>query len=56
MIIALIKDGKRVGVTSNSHEAIKTLLVEIEKQASLPENKEFTFKGFRKAKSGEKKT
>ncbi|MDA7444937.1 TM0106 family RecB-like putative nuclease [Candidatus Pelagibacter ubique] len=56
MIIALIKDGKRVGVTSNSHEAIKTLLIEIEKQASLPENKEFTFKGFRKAKSGEKKT
>ena len=56
MIIALIKDGKRVGVTSNSHEAIKTLLVEIEKQASLPENKEFTFKGFRKAKSGEEKT
>ena len=56
MIIALIKDGKRVGVTSNSHEAIKTLLIEIEKQASLPDNKEFTFKGFRKAKSGEKKT
>jgi uncharacterized protein len=56
IIIALIKDGKRVGVTSNSHEAIKTLLFEIEKQASLPENKEFTFKGFRKAKSGEEKT
>ena len=56
IIIALIKEGKRVGVTSNSHEAIKTLLVEIEKQASSPENKEFTFKGFRKAKSGEEKT
>ena len=56
MIIALIKEGKRIGVTSNSHEAIKTLLIEIEKQTSLPENKDFKFKGFRKTKKGEKKT
>jgi predicted RecB family nuclease len=54
IIIELIKNGKRVGVTSNSHEAIKTLLIEIENQASLPENKDFEFKGFRKAKAGDK--
>ena len=35
---------------------LKTLLIEIEKQASLPENKDFKFKGFRKTKKGEKKT
>ena len=33
IIIELIKQGKKVGVSSNSHEAIKTLLIEIEKQA-----------------------
>ena len=33
IIIELMKDGKKVGVSSNSHEAIKNLLSEIEKQA-----------------------
>ena len=32
IIIELMKDGKKVGVTSNSHEAIKNLLSEIEKE------------------------
>ena len=37
------KKGKKVGVSSNSHEAIKTLLIEIEKQAISPANKGFEF-------------
>ena len=51
MIIELMREGKTVGITSNSHEAIKTLLIEIEKQAVL---QSFKFKGFRKAKAGDK--
>ena len=42
MIIELMREGKTVGITSNSHEAIKTLLIEIEKQAVL---QSFEFKG-----------
>ena len=40
VIIELIKDNKKVGVSSNSHEAIKNLLSEIERQAKS-ENFEF---------------
>jgi uncharacterized protein len=54
IIIELIKQGKKVGVSSNSHEAIKTLLIEIEKQALSPANKGFEFKGLRKAKPSDK--
>ena len=46
-----MKAGKKVGVTSNSHEAIKTLLIAIEKQA-LKQN--FDFNGMRKARSSDK--
>ena len=54
IIIELIKQGKKVGVSSNSHEAIKTLLIEIEKQALSPANKGFEFKGLRKARPSDK--
>ncbi|MBL6759032.1 MAG: TM0106 family RecB-like putative nuclease [Pelagibacteraceae bacterium] len=51
IIIELMKAGKKVGVTSNSHEAIKTLLIAIEKQA-VEQN--FDFNGMRKARSSDK--
>ena len=51
IIIELMRAGKKVGVTSNSHEAIKTLLKAIEQQA---ENQNFEFSGMRKAKSSDK--
>tara|TARA_B100001027_G_scaffold72707_1_gene49582 strand:- start:230 stop:1894 length:1665 start_codon:yes stop_codon:yes gene_type:complete len=48
IIIELMKDGKKVGVSSNSHEAIKNLLSEIERQAKADS---FTFKGMKKSNS-----
>ena len=45
IIIELMKAGKKVGVTSNSHEAIKNLLIAIEEQA-IDQN--FKFRGVRK--------
>ena len=51
IIIELMKAGKKVGVTSNSHEAIKTLLIAIEQQA-IDQNYEFS--GMRKSKSSDK--
>ena len=51
IIIELMKAGKKVGVTSNSHEAIKTLLIAIEQQA-VDQNYEFS--GMRKSKSSDK--
>ena len=51
IIIELMKAGKKVGVTSNSHEAIKTLLIAIEQQA---EKQNFKFNGMRKARSSDK--
>ena len=51
IIIELIKEGKKVGVTSNSHEAIKNLLIAIENQAA---NQNFEFSGMRKARSSDK--
>ena len=44
MIIELMKEGKKVGVSSNSHEAIKNLLSEIEKQST---KEKFSFKGMK---------
>ena len=46
MIIELMKEGKKVGVSSNSHEAIKNLLSEIEKQST---KEKFSFKGMKKS-------
>jgi uncharacterized protein len=51
IIIELMKASKKVGVTSNSHEAIKTLLIAIEQQA---ESQNFEFSGMRKARSSDK--
>ena len=51
IIIELMKAGKKVGVTSNSHEAIKTLLIALEQQA---ESQNFEFSGMRKARSSDK--
>ena len=51
IIIELMKAGKKVGITSNSHEAIKTLLIAIEQQA-VDQNYEFS--GMRKSKSSDK--
>ena len=51
IIIELMRAGKKVGVTSNSHEAIKTLLKAIEQQAK---DQDFEFSGMRKAKSSDK--
>ena len=48
IIIELMKDGKKVGVSSNSHEAIKNLLFEIERQAKA---ESFKFKGMKKGNS-----
>ena len=48
IIIELMKDGKKVGVSSNSHEAIKNLLAEIERQAK---SENFKFKGMKKSNS-----
>ena len=46
IIIELMKEGKKVGVSSNSHEAIKNLLSEIEKQST---KEKFSFKGMKKS-------
>ena len=51
IIIELMKAGKKVGVTSNSHEAIKTLLIAIEQQAV---DQNFEFNGMRKSRSSDK--
>lgn len=48
IIIELMKEGKKVGVSSNSHEAIKTLLSAIEEQAI---KEKFKFKGLKKSSS-----
>ena len=49
MILALIKDGKKVGVTSNSHKAINNLLRQVENLA------DFEFAGFKKGSKPEYK-
>ena len=46
IILDLIKNKKRVGVTSNSHKAINNLLSQIEELAI---EEKFTFKGFKKS-------
>ena len=49
IIIDLIKDNKKVGVSSNSHEAIKTLLYKIEEECN------FEFKGIKISNKEEQK-
>ena len=49
MILSLIKAGKKVGVTSNSHKAINNLLRQVENLA------DFEFKGFKKCSKKEDK-
>ena len=50
MAVALMRAGKRVGVTSLSHKAIHKLLEEIEREAA--ETPGFAFKGRKKSTSG----
>ena len=49
LAIALMRDGKRVGVTSLSHQAINKLLEEIEREAR---EQGFVFKGRKKSTGG----
>ena len=42
VILALLKEGKRVGVSSNSHKAIVNLLQAVEKEAIATQ---FSFRG-----------
>ena len=49
MILALIKNGKKVGVSSNSHKAINNLLKKVEDLA------DFEFSGFKKCSKKEDK-
>ncbi|MDC0417827.1 TM0106 family RecB-like putative nuclease [Candidatus Pelagibacter sp.] len=49
MIVSLIKAGKKVGVTSNSHKAINNLLAQVE------EVTDFEFRGFKKNSKKEDK-
>lgn len=49
VIVALLRAGKRVGVSSNSHKAIHNLLHAIEREAKA---QEITFSGCKKASSG----
>ncbi|GAC1558758.1 MAG: hypothetical protein NVS2B5_21650 [Beijerinckiaceae bacterium] len=52
-IIALLRAGKRVGVSSNSHKAINKLLSEIEKHAKASG---FRFRGAKKGNDGDPET
>ena len=53
IIVELMKQGKRVGVTSNSHRAIHNLLSRIE---SVAKEKDFSFSGVKKASTSNKET
>ena len=50
LIVELLHQGKRVGVTSNSHKAINNLLAEVEKCAK---KRKVTFRGIKKASSND---
>lgn len=50
VIIALLKQGKRVGITSNSHKAINNLLLGVEKAA---QESNFSFSGIKKSTGGD---
>ena len=52
IILSLIKDNKKVGITSNSHKAINNLLLQIEELAL---NEKFSFKGMKKSSKEEQK-
>ena len=52
IILSLLKDNKKVGITSNSHKAINNLLIQIE---NLAQEEEFTFKGLKKSSKEEQK-
>lgn len=50
VIVDLLKAGKRIGVTSNSHHAINNLLAAVESRA---QEEGFTFTGLKKSSEGE---
>jgi predicted RecB family nuclease len=53
LIVHLLEQGKRVGVTSNSHKAINNLLAAVEKVAA---EKRVTFSGVKKCTAGDPET
>lgn len=53
IIVELIKRGKKVGVTSNSHKAIHNLLEKVE---SVANEKGVNFRGIKKSSSGNYET
>lgn len=53
IIVHLIKQGKKIGITSNSHKAIHNLLEKVEKVAT---EKGIQFDGIKKASSGNDET
>ena len=53
IIVELMKQGKKVGITSNSHKAIHNLLSRIE---NVAKEKSFSFLGIKKASSSNKET
>ena len=50
VIVDLLKAGKRIGITSNSHHAINNLLAAVESRA---QEEGFTFTGLKKSSEGE---
>jgi len=52
IILSLIRDNKKVGITSNSHKAINNLLLQIEELAL---REKFSFKGMKKSSKEEQK-
>ena len=53
IIVNLMKQGKKIGITSNSHKAIHNLLSRIE---SVAKEQNFSFSGIKKASSNNKET
>lgn len=53
LIVGLLKQGKRVGVTSNSHKAVNNLLQAIETEA---QKQGFTFSGMKKSTKNDPET
>ena len=53
IIVELIRQGKKIGITSNSHKAIHNLLESIERVAT---EKNMPFQGVKKASGGNKET
>ncbi|MYB88904.1 MAG: TM0106 family RecB-like putative nuclease, partial [Proteobacteria bacterium] len=53
VIVELLKDGKKIGITSNSHKAIHNLLAQV---TSIAEHEQLRFRGVKKATRGADET